>query len=185
MKTLAERFWEKVDTTGDCWLWMGARSGHADRQGYAQGYGQLNVSGRDKKATHIAWFLETGTWPVNQMCHTCDNPPCVRIAHLFDGTQKDNMQDALKKGRTVATMRGRKHSQETRKRMSKSHLGLKHSQATRKLMSKSMLASKNRRFSSVDIQAIQSATCFQRITAAHYGVSQGTISAIKRCQLYR
>jgi hypothetical protein len=34
-------------------------------------------------------------------CHTCDNPPCCNPAHLFPGTNSDNVQDALSKGRFI------------------------------------------------------------------------------------
>jgi hypothetical protein len=37
-------------------------------------------------------------WPL-QVCHHCDNPPCVKGKDLFRGTGKDNMQDASRKGR--------------------------------------------------------------------------------------
>lgn len=35
------------------------------------------------------------------ICHKCDRPQCFKIDHLFVGTQRDNMQDALSKGRMI------------------------------------------------------------------------------------
>jgi len=43
--------------------------------------------------------------------HRCDNPACVNVEHLFLGTQRDNIQDASRKGRVNKTikLRGEEH----------------------------------------------------------------------------
>jgi hypothetical protein len=53
--------------------------------------------------THrVAYLIEFGEIPAGAVImHTCDNPRCVNPIHLRAGTQKDNMQDAKKKGRLV------------------------------------------------------------------------------------
>jgi len=33
------------------------------------------------------------------ICHTSDNRKCINPSHLFEGTRKENMQDAVTKGR--------------------------------------------------------------------------------------
>jgi hypothetical protein len=34
-----------------------------------------------------------------QVNHHCDNPPCVNVEHLYEGTQIDNMRDKLARDR--------------------------------------------------------------------------------------
>lgn len=88
----AYHFWSRVDNTGECWLWTGSQR---------DGYGRLLFQGRFKLAHRVAWELTNGPIPDGlYVCHTCDNPPCVRPAHLFVGSQQDNLNDMVAKGRS-------------------------------------------------------------------------------------
>jgi hypothetical protein len=89
------RFWSKVDMTGDCWLWTGSRVGIAGFE-----YGQFAITPTRRVHAHrYAWLLTRGDTNGLNVLHSCDNPPCVKPAHLFLGTQGDNMQDKSNKGR--------------------------------------------------------------------------------------
>ena len=88
------RFWSKVDRSQGkdaCWLWLAGRD--------TCGYGFFWFKGTHH-AQRIAWELTNGAIPDGMLvCHHCDNPGCVNPAHLWLGTQKDNMRDMLRKGR--------------------------------------------------------------------------------------
>jgi len=95
-----ERFWSRVDKSGECWAWKGSVC--------SNGYGRVSVNGALTGAHRHAWAITNGPIPEG-ICvlHRCDNPPCVNPAHLWLGTQLENIQDRVAKGRNGAT--GSKH----------------------------------------------------------------------------
>jgi hypothetical protein len=97
------RFWQKVDRTGDCWLWTGATT-----RGYAYFY---RARGCTTVASHFAWLLGSGEEvPADRIVlHRCDNPLCVRFDHLFIGTFADNTADMISKGRMISPYQSRTH----------------------------------------------------------------------------
>ena len=87
-----ERFWSKVNKTEECWLWTSGLT-HS-------GYGAFWYKGKTHPASRMAYIFEHGPIPKEKVvCHTCDNPKCVRIDHLWLGTIAENQTDAQRKGR--------------------------------------------------------------------------------------
>lgn len=78
-----ERFWEKVDKTADCWVWLGARSKSRSAE-----YGSF----RGIRAHRIAYELVVGPIPEGLVIdHLCRNTLCVRPEHLEAVTQRENV----------------------------------------------------------------------------------------------
>jgi hypothetical protein len=50
----------------------------------------------------VAYIVTYGPIPDGMfVCHRCDNPPCCRPDHLFLGTQRENLADMKRKGRSA------------------------------------------------------------------------------------
>lgn len=95
-----EYFWNFVDIKrkDECWIWKGHVYTHkkysTDTRGVA------NFNGKITHTHRISWVLTYGDIPKGMfVCHKCDNPICANPNHLFLGTQHDNIQDCVKKGR--------------------------------------------------------------------------------------
>ena len=90
---LPDYFWRSVVKTDSCWLWVGPTHG-------PDGRGSVGGGKTQDYAYRYSWKLHHGPIPEGmQACHKCDNPSCVNPGHLFLGTNSDNVQDSLKKGR--------------------------------------------------------------------------------------
>lgn len=92
--TLEERFhqyYEKDEETG-CWFWQNEPD--------EWGYGTIGIGGEKRKAHRVSFDLLRDEPlpdfdPEHQVNHTCHNPSCVNPDHLYIGSAKENMDDAL------------------------------------------------------------------------------------------
>lgn len=126
----------------DCWGWRGSKG--------KNGYSYLGVSGQSRLAHRLSYELHVGHIPTGVfVCHHCDNPGCCNPAHLFLGTQADNMKDCATKGRTrrTPTIQG------------EGHYRAKVTQA--------------------DVRDIRTSSASQSDLARKYGLSRSSIAAIK------
>ena len=145
---LAERFWPKVsgrDNPAACWPWTGTLHG--------KGYGSIKLGASDgaELAHRVAYRLANG--PITDglhVLHRCDNRLCCNPAHLFLGTNADNMRDRDAKGRGTKPP---VHSGET------------HHKAT---------------VTDAQVAEIRAATGTLKDIAARFGMSPSQIGALRR-----
>lgn len=161
--TRPDRFWSKVDKSGECWLWTAGR--------HRAGYGAFSVGSRltggrrDTYAHRVAYELAFGPIPNGLLVrHTCDTPACVRPEHLLVGTQADNMHDAAERGRTT---KGDRHP--WRRRPELIRKGEQHHAAK---LTDEQVREMRRRYADGGIS--------QRLLGLEYGIQQGAVSAIVR-----
>lgn len=66
------------------------------------GYGKITHKYKTHLTHRVAWEVTYGPIPKGLMVlHKCDNRPCVNPKHLKLGTQKDNIDDCVQKGRNA------------------------------------------------------------------------------------
>jgi hypothetical protein len=85
-----QRLESKINKTGDCWLWTGAKS--------SKGYGIFCVKKKLHQAHRLMYMLYNGAIPEGlEVRHMCRNK-CVNPEHLEIGTRSENCQDKVRDG---------------------------------------------------------------------------------------
>ena len=90
--------WSAFNESTGCIEWQG------DRTHGGHGIFRYNEDGRRISTTvhRVVYIINCGPVPVDlEVCHSCDNPPCVTESHLFVDTHKGNMGDCKAKGRNA------------------------------------------------------------------------------------
>lgn len=98
--SLKNHLLSKRKINGECWEWTGGKTSKS--KGKFQ-YGIIKIAGRKIRVPRLSMYLWKGFALESKLfiCHTCDNTICFNPEHLFVGTNKNNIEDMLEKGRAV------------------------------------------------------------------------------------
>lgn len=153
-----------IRLTFDQWWTLNPESGCHEwqRSLTSKGYGQLfggPQSSRPIHAHRFAWEREHGVIPDGMhVLHRCDNRRCVNTEHLFLGTNADNIADRMAKNRSVGPSL-----------KCEMHPMAKLNWQTVK-----------------EIRALYAAGgVSQRAVAKRYGLTQGHVGQILRCEVWK
>ncbi len=87
-------FWSKVERGSEdvCWNWLASCNPR---------YGSFSIKNKIYLAHRLAYIYTYGSIPKGlYVLHKCNNPKCCNPKHLGLGTQKENMRQMIKDGRS-------------------------------------------------------------------------------------
>jgi len=106
---LEDKFWSSLEITpSGCWESILAKGKNK--------YGTRSFRGKPSGSHRIAFTLIYGEIPNGSIiCHTCDNPACANPYHLYEGSYRDNMIDAVERQRhnSISRPDARPHKNKT------------------------------------------------------------------------
>lgn len=91
-----------INPKTDCWEW--------ERTKLNDGYGIIQYGRKRFRVHRLAAYVWLGFNLDSRLyvCHECDNRKCFNPGHLYIGTQQDNMNDMIRRGRTF-NLKGTSH----------------------------------------------------------------------------
>ena len=95
MTNTIQTFIDRLEQQGDCLVY--------DKGNDSGGYGRFSHKGKEWQAHRFSYSYFVGEIGDLHVLHACDNPPCVLPAHLWLGTNADNMLDKKRKGRALTS----------------------------------------------------------------------------------
>lgn len=158
----------------DCWVWPGSKNP-------VSGYGQMMTYEGKKHVLYTAHRVSFTAFvgPINNglhVLHKCDNRPCFNPAHLFLGTQKDNVDDMIAKGRdrhVGSKIHWTKRYPHLVKRGKDHHLSKDSSCLPRGQ------AHPNAKLKDEDVVAIRNSCETLAVLSDRYGLTQSSLSSIR------
>lgn len=171
--TQADKFWEKVEVTDNCWIWLAARN--------HRGYGVFCVTiPRKRNILAHRWAYEFTYGPIAPetlfVLHQCDNPACVRFDHLRLGTHQENMEEMRKRGRSLIGNKNNSRQHPERLQRGDQHWMRRHPE---RIPPQFKREPKLTRADAEIVRArYQQGDISQQALADEYGVGRGTIADI-------